>query len=116
MNSLSNMPKDIINKMFLFMSHPTADIFRDSCICSSCKSFNKDKYRKICDYCNKYICKRCKTHERIIRKADDQLLFCCGECLEDKMVEIVADAKGGKIKISRDLREYIEDTYGSDSD
>ena len=116
MNSLSNMPKDIINKMFLFMSHPTADIFRDSCICSSCKSFNKCKYRKIWDACNKYVCKRCKTHERIIRKADDQLLFCCGECLEDKMVEIVADAKGGKIKISRDLREFIEDTYGSDSD
>ena len=46
MNSLSNMPKDIINKMFLFMTHPTADIFRDSCICSSCKSFNNDKYRK----------------------------------------------------------------------
>jgi hypothetical protein len=33
-----------------------------------------------------------------------------------KLVEIVADAKGGKIKISRDLKEYIEDTYGSDSD
>ena len=101
MNSLSNMPKDIFKKMFLFMSHPTADIFRDSCICSSCKSFNKDKYRKISDDCNKYICKTCKTHERIIRKADDQLCFCCGECLEDKMVEIVADAEGGNIKISR---------------
>jgi hypothetical protein len=116
MNSLSNMPKDIINKMFLFMSHPTADIFRDSCICSSCKSFNKDKYRKICDYCNKYICKRCKTWERIIRKEDDQLLFFCCDCLEDKFIEIVADAKSGKIKISRDLKEYIEDNYGSDSD
>ena len=32
------------------------------------------------------------------------------------MVEIVADAKGGKIKISRDLREFIEDTYGTESD
>ena len=53
---------------------------------------------------DRYICKRCKTHERIIRKADEQLLFCCGECLEDKLVEIVADAKGGKMKISRDLR------------
>ena len=62
------------------------------------------------------MCKRCKTHERIIRKADDQLLFCCGECLEDKMVEIVADAQGGNINIRRDLGEYIEDTYGSDSD
>ena len=55
MNSLSNMPKDIINKMFLFMSHPLADIFRDACVCSSCKGFNKDPIRKICHYCNKYI-------------------------------------------------------------
>ena len=116
MNSLSNMPKDIISKLFLFMSHPTADIFRDSCICSNCKSFNKDKYRKIYEYSNKYICKRCKTHERIIRKADDQLLFCCGECFEDKVVESVADAKRRIIKISRDSRKYIEDTYGSGSD
>ena len=46
MNMLDHMPKKIINKMFLFMSHPVADIYRDSCICSSCKSFNKEKYRK----------------------------------------------------------------------
>ena len=114
--SLSNMPKDIINNMFLFMSHPTADIFRNSCICSSCNSFNKDKYRKICDYCNKYICKKCKVYERIIRKEDDQVLFLCYDCLPDKIGEIVADAKSRKIKISRSLKEYIEDTYGSDSD
>ena len=113
---LNHMPKELINTMFLFMSHPVADIYRDSCICSSCKSFNKDKYRKICDYCNKYIWKRCKTRERIIRKEDDQLLYCCGDCMEEKMVEIVADAKSGKIKISRDLKEFIEDNYGSDSD
>ena len=105
------MPKDIINKMFLFMSHPTADIFRDACICSSCKSFNKDQFRKICDYCDKYICKGCKIHHKIIRKSDDQLLFCCGGCLEDKIGEIVADAKSGKIRVSRDLKEYIEDNF-----
>ena len=116
MNSLINMPKDIINKMFLFMSHPTADILKDSCICSSCKSFNKDKYRKICDSCNKYICKNCKVHERIIRKEDEKLLFLCYDCLPDKIREIVADAKSNKIKINRSLREYIEDAYGSESD
>ena len=105
MNMLDHMPKELINKMFLFMSHPVADIYRDSCICSSCKSFNKEKYRKNCDYCNKYICKKkCKVHERIIRKEDDQLLYCCGECLEDKFSEILADAKSGKIRVSRSLK------------
>ena len=62
------------------------------------------------------MCKRYTTYERIIRKAGDQLLFFCCECLEDEIGETVADAKGGKIKISKDLKEYIEDTYGSDSD
>ena len=90
--------------MCLSMSHPTAAIFRDACICSSCKSFNKDKYGKIRDHYNKYICQRCKTWERIIRTEDYQLLFFCCDCLEDKFIEIVADAKSGKIKISRDLK------------
>jgi hypothetical protein len=47
---------------------------------------------------------------------DDQVLFLCYDCLPDKIGEIVADAKSRKIKISRSLKEYIEDTYGSDSD
>ena len=114
MNSLNNMPKELINKMFSFMSHPVADIYRDSCICSSCKSFNKDRFRKICDYCNKYICKQCKVYQKIIRKKDHKLLFLCCDCLEDRFSEIVADAKSGEIKISRDLKECIDDICGSD--
>ena len=37
--------------------------------------------------------------------------FCCGERLKNKLGEIVADAKSRKIKISRDLKEYIEDHF-----
>ena len=56
----------------------------------------------------------CKTWERVIRKEDDQLLFFCCNCLEDKFSEIVADAKSGKIEISRDLQECIDDICGPD--
>ena len=111
MNSLSNMPQDIINKMFLFMSHPLADIYRDACICSSCKGFNKDHIGKICHYCNKYICKSCKDYEQFTRKLDDQLLFWCEDCFEDRICEIAGDAKSWKIRISRTLKEYIKDHF-----
>ena len=93
------------------MSHPTADIFRHACICSSCKSFNKEQFRNICGYCNKYICKGCNVHYKMTRRSDDQRLLCCGECLEDKVDEIVAEAKSRKNRVSRDLQEYIEDNF-----
>ena len=112
MNNLNNMPKYIINKMFLFMSHPLADIYRDACICSSCKGFNKDQIRKMCHHCNKYICKSCKDYEQFARKLDDQRLFCCEDCFEDRIGEIAGDAKRWKIRIRRTLKEYIKDKFG----
>ena len=75
------------------------------------KSFNEDQFRKMCDYCNKYVCKGCKVHYKMTRRSDDQRLFCCGECLEDKIGEIAAEAKCWKIRVSRDLQEYIEDNF-----